>query len=937
MVGLRSRDLFASGLLLFALCCLPVSVRAQQSCTVPSQIPVAPGQNLFTPAQESDLGDVITEQFQKKFLVIEDEALNLEMSRVTGRLLAQIPPTGLRVQVFLVDSPAVDAFSLPGGRIYVSRKLVAFVRNEDEIAGVLAHEIGHIITHQGAVTVSRIFREVLGANSVTDRADIFAKYDSLLDSDPRKQQKILNIKNEEQLNQYQADQVALEILGSAGYSPTSFAAFFDRLAETKGKAGSWFTNVFGFTTPDQKRLAEMRKGMALIPAACREIAVHPASNEFKSWQDAVLGYSGLGRKDVLQGLIAKRPLNSGLRNELSRLIFSPDGRHVLAQDESSVYVITVSPFEFKFRIDAPQAYPAKFTPDGESLVFADHDYRVEKWSIADESRSGIHDVPIRDGCIQTQLSPDGRLLACLDAEAGLQLFDAETGAQIFEKKLAFAPQSLFEQFLWYFTALRTEGVNWVAMQFSPDARYFVAARGDRSLAFDAGTHAAFPLKGALRAHLGFGFTFVAADKILGVDGSNLAKSVVAGFPSGDVLTNVNVGQSALHQTGCPGYALITPIKDHAAGLFSVESKSIFLASERVGLDACNGVSVNERADSSLALTRLDDDKIVGTLQLPQSSLVNLRVASASPDLRWLAVSSSTRGAIWDLNSGNRLLSTRGFRGAYFDANSMLFADFPSYRDMERTLTKTNLQTNQVSSLYKIPKAEVSDQFGRFRIARKRSEKNPNYLVNLTFEVRDIRDDTVLWSQNFPRNAPQLSVDLDGNDLLFWWRADSDSGKDILNAHPELKSRLNAPENKSEFLIEIRELASGKTLGDLVVGSPNRAFTVRSTFAIGDWVGIVDGENRTVLYSLSTGARIGSVFGSRSALSLNPALLVIENQPGHMQVYSLPSFEKIVEQTFSSPLAYAHFSQDGHQLVVITANQTAYFFDTAFKSASAASH
>jgi len=49
------------------------------------------------------------------------------------------------------------------------------VKTEDELAGVLAHEIGHLSTHQSAIEVTRIFRVRLHITQVTDRADIFAK------------------------------------------------------------------------------------------------------------------------------------------------------------------------------------------------------------------------------------------------------------------------------------------------------------------------------------------------------------------------------------------------------------------------------------------------------------------------------------------------------------------------------------------------------------------------------------------------------------------------------------------------------------------------------------------------------------------------------------------------------------------------------------------
>ena len=59
------------------------------------------------------------------------------------RVARHLPDTGIHFEFLLYDRPEIQAFSMPGGRIYVSRKMIAFLKNEDELAGVLGHETGH--------------------------------------------------------------------------------------------------------------------------------------------------------------------------------------------------------------------------------------------------------------------------------------------------------------------------------------------------------------------------------------------------------------------------------------------------------------------------------------------------------------------------------------------------------------------------------------------------------------------------------------------------------------------------------------------------------------------------------------------------------------------------------------------------------------------------
>src|SRR5437868_2796669 len=157
-------------------------VFGQQSCSAPAIPAVDARQNMFTAAQERDVGDALAEQIQRDFLVIDDPDLTSYMQAVGDRLLHEVPQTDEKVRFFLSDMPVTNAFSFPGARVYVSRKMISFVRSEDELASVLGHELGHVLSKQPAIHVSRLFREVLGVTEPGDRAEIFRHYADLQDN-----------------------------------------------------------------------------------------------------------------------------------------------------------------------------------------------------------------------------------------------------------------------------------------------------------------------------------------------------------------------------------------------------------------------------------------------------------------------------------------------------------------------------------------------------------------------------------------------------------------------------------------------------------------------------------------------------------------------------------------------------------------------------------
>ena len=74
--------------------------------------------------------------------------------------------------------------------------------------------------------------------------------------------------------------------------------------------------------------------------------------------------------------------------------------------------------------------------------------------------------------------------------------------------------------------------------------------------------------------------------------------------------------------------------------------------------------------------------------LPRNMLGRLRATALSKDLKWLAVSERSRGAVWNLAKGERVYHVRGFRGGHFSDDGKLYADFPKFEQTERGIAQT---------------------------------------------------------------------------------------------------------------------------------------------------------------------------------------------------------------------------------------------------------
>ncbi|MCI0352614.1 MAG: M48 family metalloprotease, partial [Acidobacteriales bacterium] len=335
--------------LLFVASLVAISLSAQQ-CPLPPS-PFQHESNIFSPEQEMHLGDAVAQHLEREFSVIKDEELNRHLRQIGERLLRALPPGELRYQFFLFDLPVANAWGLPGGRIYLSRKMVAFARSEDELAGILAHEIGHIYTHQQAIDFSRWFKEALRVTEVGNREDIFKRYHQLLET----RMKSGHSGGRHDREQHVADQLALYAMARAGYNVRAVIEIWDRQAETKGKTGGFWSDLFGTTSPESKRLREMLKSTAAMPASCVEQQPVASQAAFAKWQSDVIAYTPSAAKEQLQGVLLKRALEPPLQGELSHLRFSPDGKYLLAQDDGGITVLSREPLASLFHIEAEDA------------------------------------------------------------------------------------------------------------------------------------------------------------------------------------------------------------------------------------------------------------------------------------------------------------------------------------------------------------------------------------------------------------------------------------------------------------------------------------------------------------------------------------------------------------------------------------------------------
>lgn len=174
---------------------------------------------------EKKLGDLMVEQIVlKQFTPIKNSQVDSALTLITKRLLKNIDTTEYDYKFFIIRNEQVNAFTLPGGNIFINSGLIEFSDKPEEVAAVLSHEIGHaekrhvvgrLVKELG---VSILFSILSGGDDVLlgeiARTAISTKFD-------REQEK-------------EADDFALKLLEKSSISPTAIAAFFRRVNEKFG-------------------------------------------------------------------------------------------------------------------------------------------------------------------------------------------------------------------------------------------------------------------------------------------------------------------------------------------------------------------------------------------------------------------------------------------------------------------------------------------------------------------------------------------------------------------------------------------------------------------------------------------------------------------------------------------------------------------------------
>ncbi|UCF91691.1 MAG: M48 family metalloprotease [Desulfobacterales bacterium] len=262
----------------------------------------------LTVKQEEELSREVLQVIFQRYEIIDDPVVVPYVSQVGHRILAHLPEQPFEYHFYVIKEHDFNAFATPAGHIFVNSGLFAAMENEEELAGILAHEIAHVYCRHisqkierskkiGIATLAGIAAGILlGAGGAGDAAQAVT-----MGSMAAGQSAELAYSREDEM---QADQLGLQYLSQAGYGANGLLAILRKI-----RGQQWF-------------------GSGQIPTY---LSTHPAVEERIVYIDSWIGaQSGRPKKRL-----GENPENFG-RAHTQLVIRYGDERAVLKQFETAL-------------------------------------------------------------------------------------------------------------------------------------------------------------------------------------------------------------------------------------------------------------------------------------------------------------------------------------------------------------------------------------------------------------------------------------------------------------------------------------------------------------------------------------------------------------------------------------------------------------------------
>ncbi len=192
---------------------------------------------IYGTEKEVRIGDSVARQIERNYKINEDIDVNARVQKILESLIPVVDRKDVVYTIRVIDEDKINAVSLPGGYIYVFKGLMDKVENDDQLAGVIAHELGHITARHGIKRMQSAYGyTILQALAIASQdADaivgVNAVYTSVFFAYSRR-------------DEFEADRLAVKYMKKAGYDAEEMITMLDILKKEQDRAPAQQINYF---------------------------------------------------------------------------------------------------------------------------------------------------------------------------------------------------------------------------------------------------------------------------------------------------------------------------------------------------------------------------------------------------------------------------------------------------------------------------------------------------------------------------------------------------------------------------------------------------------------------------------------------------------------------------------------------------------------------
>jgi predicted Zn-dependent protease len=237
------------------------------------------------PSQEEErqIGAADAAQVDSQLPIVHDSVITQYINTLGQSMASRTSRADLDWRFAVVNSSEVNAFALPGGFVYVNRGAIEQADRLDELAGIMGHEIGHVVERHSVEQMQKTKKDEVGLVMLCTMTHVCRTLGG---------QVLVGIGAERMHARYsqhdeaQADSEGVVNTTRAGIDPEGLPSFFEKLLDKRAQQPSAVEAFFSTHPTDKSRVAETRKQIEATPAAHASGLVRDTP-EFHAIQDRV--------------------------------------------------------------------------------------------------------------------------------------------------------------------------------------------------------------------------------------------------------------------------------------------------------------------------------------------------------------------------------------------------------------------------------------------------------------------------------------------------------------------------------------------------------------------------------------------------------------------------------------------------------------------------